>query len=83
MFPTQNNLPTGFSALQTSIFDALSNTIFFFGGGRYSNSTVPVFSYYSFNTSVTFNVTSGTWGLQILGGAHPSDRSLHTTTLRM
>lgn len=81
MFPTQNNLPTVFSRYQTSVFDPLSNRIFFFGGG-YQDSTSLEFLYYSFKASVTFDVTAGTWGSQALGGFPPSERTDHTTTLR-
>ncbi|GAA5804779.1 hypothetical protein HPULCUR_010286 [Helicostylum pulchrum] len=80
VFPTQNDLPTVFSGFQTSIFDNLSNRIFFFGGA-YRNSTFYPLLYYSFGTSITFNVESGTWGSQILGGIIPSGRAEHTTTL--
>lgn len=67
---------------QKSIFDAKSNTIFFFGGAYgtlTSNDTVD----YSFESSVTFNLNKGQWGTQALIGSGPSSRYGHTATLGM
>ncbi|KAI9253103.1 hypothetical protein EDC94DRAFT_620243 [Helicostylum pulchrum] len=80
VFPTQNNLPEVFPRSQTSVFDTLSNRIFFFGG-KYRNSSAGESFHYSFENSVTFNVISGAWDSQILGGFPPSGRIGHTTTL--
>lgn len=80
MFSAQKNLPAVFSSGQTSVFDALSNRIFFFGGS-YVYSDGMLAESYSFNTSVTFNVATGTWGSQILSGDFPTERFLHSTTL--
>lgn len=80
MFPTQNNLPEVFPRSQTSVFDTLSNRIFFFGG-KYRNSSAGGSFHYSFENSVTFNVISGIWDSQILSGFPPSGRIGHTTTL--
>ncbi|KAG2234679.1 hypothetical protein INT48_005831 [Thamnidium elegans] len=80
VFPTQNNLPEVFPRSQTSVFDTLSNRIFFFGG-KYRNSSAGESFHYSFENSVTFNVISGTWDSQILSGIPPSGRIGHTTTL--
>lgn len=38
---------------------------------------------FTFNTSMTFDVTKGEWGTQTLSGTEPIERMGHSTTLSM
>ncbi|KAI9365210.1 hypothetical protein BD770DRAFT_378033 [Pilaira anomala] len=77
IFSPQNNLPTVFPRFLSSIFDPKRNRILFFGG-TYGES---VSTHQSLGSAIAFDLTSGAWGMQTLGGDKPSDRSFHSTTL--
>ncbi|KAG2203960.1 hypothetical protein INT47_007543 [Mucor saturninus] len=79
-YPTQANLPAVFGRYQTSIYDAKSNRIFYFGG-RYSIPPSTNNVYYTFANSVTFDLTKGEWGTQEFTGTGPTSRIGHSTTL--
>lgn len=64
---------------QRSVFDPISNKIFFLGGGYFDPSRGFVYS--PLRSATTFDLNSGTWGAQALGGVLPTARSLHTLTL--
>ncbi|KAI7893612.1 uncharacterized protein EV154DRAFT_549735 [Mucor mucedo] len=77
---TEYNAPKMFPCRQAAIFDAKNNIIFFFGG-QYSGFTSFQRIGFTFDTVVTFNFTSQSWGNQILNGQGPSPRIGHTATL--
>ncbi|KAG2202470.1 hypothetical protein INT47_013086 [Mucor saturninus] len=79
-YPIQTNTPTLFHSRQTSVFDAKSNRIFFFGG-RYSDPVTYDYVENTFANSITFDLTKGAWGSQALSGINPNPRYSHTTTL--
>lgn len=79
VYPVQNNIPAIFSFYQTSIYDDKSKRIFFFGG-RYTD--LVNFGQYdhTFDNSITFNLTDGTWGSQNMSGNTRPNRRIHHTT---
>ncbi|KAG2204591.1 hypothetical protein INT47_012650 [Mucor saturninus] len=80
VYPTQTNKPNILSKEQTSIFDPRSNRIFYYGGFYISPPSIEA-DYFNFNNSLTFNLTDGVWGTQILQGSIPTKRMGHSTTL--
>jgi hypothetical protein len=74
-------MPATFSLHQVSIFDATSNRIFYFGG-EFKDTIINSSGYYSFNSSVTFDLKKGEWGTQTLNGQGPTPRIGHSVTLR-
>ncbi|GAN04166.1 hypothetical protein MAM1_0056d03626 [Mucor ambiguus] len=83
--PSQSGAPTVYSAHQTSIYDPASKNVYFFGGDYYNiddpQSNQPTAMRHLFSYSLSYNVESGIWGNQTWGGANPSSRKHHTTTL--
>ncbi|CAO0801565.1 unnamed protein product [Mucor circinelloides] len=83
--PSQSGAPTVYSAHQTSIYDSASKNVYFFGGEYYDlddpQQEHPTAIRHSFSSSLVYNVETGSWGNQTWGGANPSSRKYHTTTL--
>ncbi|KAK4512949.1 uncharacterized protein ATC70_003660 [Mucor velutinosus] len=83
--PSQSRVPTVYSAHQSSIYDKESKNIYFFGGEYYNIDDPlhdqPTAIEHTFNYSLFYNVETHTWGNQTWGGAKPSSRKYHTTTL--
>ncbi|KAG2203958.1 hypothetical protein INT47_007541 [Mucor saturninus] len=80
VYPTQINKPGILSRCQTSIYDSKTNRIFYFGG-RYQTPPSVINEQFTFNNSMTFDVTKGEWGTQTLSGTEPNERMGHSTTL--
>ncbi|KAI7895694.1 uncharacterized protein EV154DRAFT_494626 [Mucor mucedo] len=80
VYPSQKNTPTYLGRYQTSVFDAKSNRIFYFGG-KYQDPPSLIVIYYTFKNSVTFDMTKGEWGSQDFNGVGPTTRTGHSTTL--
>ncbi|KAG2203961.1 hypothetical protein INT47_007544 [Mucor saturninus] len=80
VYPNQKNTPTYLGRYQTSVFDAKSNRIFYFGG-KYQDPPSLTVIYYTFKNSVTFDMTKGEWGSQDFNGVGPTTRTGHSTTL--
>lgn len=85
--PPQTNVPSAFSAYQTSVYDPVSTKIFFFGG-TYEDTLNPAYGLAQLKTlhklsyALMFDTSSGAWGNQTLtGNVIPTDRKYHTTTL--
>ncbi|KAI7895692.1 uncharacterized protein EV154DRAFT_494619 [Mucor mucedo] len=80
VYPTQTNKPGILSRCQTSIYDSKTSRIFYFGG-RYQTPPSVINEQFTFNKSMTFDVTKGEWGTQTLSGTEPIERMGHSTTL--
>ncbi|KAI8641832.1 hypothetical protein BD408DRAFT_443973 [Parasitella parasitica] len=76
----QRNVPSADYYCQSSVYHTSSKTIYYFGGW-YNAIVTQGTENQTLNEAIVFNTVTSTWGTQQFGGAFPSARTDHTTTL--